>query len=170
MITRLLRTACLVIVVTVSVVAGRDGDVLAQGRRGGGRMGGGGGFASPNRLALLTQTLRLDPAQTKASKAILDLAHKQAADARTQLTAAHAAIGAAIQARKGEAEIAAAVQAYAGRAAAMAELEIKALAEVMKPLPDAMRQDSTRIDAALVLMHAAFVGKKWDEQPGLRTY
>lgn len=143
----------------------------AQGRGGGfGGGGGGGTFTIPTRLVLLTQTLKLDPAQVKSAKATLDAAFKNAAEARAQLAAAHEAIGAAIQAKKDPDQIASLVKAYSERAAAMTSLEMKALADVLKPLPEDIRAASARIDGAIAIMRAAFIGKKWDEAAGTRNY
>ena len=160
-------TAWLVVALASStiVVHGQGG-----GRGGGGFGGGGGAFTIPTRSVLLTQSLKLSPAQVKVAKATLDAAHKDAADARAKLAAAHSAIGAAISAQGDSAEIDAAIKAYAQASASMADIEMKALADVLKPLPEDVRTASARIDGAIALMRGAFIGKKWDEQVGLRNY
>jgi Spy/CpxP family protein refolding chaperone len=84
-----------------------------------------------NRLDILAASLGLTKEQKSSVKTRLDAAHKSAAPVRAQLLATRAAIAAAVQAGKPQSEIDAAVAAHAAEIGAMAQLEMKALAEVL---------------------------------------
>jgi hypothetical protein len=144
------------------------GSVGVSAQRGG---GGGGGFVLPTRLVVLTTAVKLDPAQVKAAKVILDAAHKDAAVASAQLQAAHAAIGEAVQAKKSQADIDAAVSVYAKESGDMAERELRSLAQVLQALPEAQRTAAAgAIDGVVYAMRGAFIDKKWDVVPGSKSY
>ena len=79
--------------------------------------------------------------------------------------------GAAIAANKGQAEIDAAVKQYGQQAAAMATLEMKALAQLLQQLEPAQRANQAAVRSAFVLMHGIFLdAKKWDAVPDSRSY
>ena len=156
------------IVVTMMTVAPH----AQRGGGGGGGMGGGqmGGFQLA-RLDMLTNEFQLTKDQKKNIKALLDDAHKNAAPARDALLNAHAAIGTAIAANKSQAEIDAAVKQYGQQAAAMATLEMKALAQVIQQLEVPQRGNQAAVRSAFVLMHGIFLDpKKWDAVPDSRSY
>lgn len=143
-----------------------------RGGGGGGGMGGGqmGGFQL-SRLDMLTNDFQLTKDQKKNIKALLDDAHKNAAATRDALLNAHAAIGAAIAANKSQADIDAAVKQYGQQAAAMATLEMKALAQLIQQLEVPQRGNQAAVRSAFVLMHGIFLDpKKWDAVPDLRSY
>ena len=121
------------------------------------------------RLQALTESLKLDKTQEKATKAILDAAYKKAVPTREALAKAHAAIGASIAAGDDRGELDRLIAAYATLATGMGELEMTALADVLKPLPDTQRT-APGVDGAVALMRGAFVGKKWDAPPGEKGY
>ena len=169
----LLRTS-LAILTTAIILATMTAFPYAQ--RGGGRGGSGGGGGEfggykLSRLEILTNDFGLNKDQKKAVKGLLDDAHKGAAPTRDALLNAHAAIGAAIAANKGQAEIDAAVKQYGQQAAAMAALEMKALAQLMGQLEPAQRGNGSAIRSAFFLLRGAFLdAKKWDAPPGTQGY
>jgi hypothetical protein len=129
-----------------------------------------GGFQL-SRLDTLASDFQLSKEQKKNVKALLDEAHKNAAATRDALFNSHAAIGTAIAANKGQAEIDAAVKQYGQQAAAMATLEMKALAQVLQALEPAHRANQAAVRSAFVLMHGIFLdAKKWDAVPDSRSY
>lgn len=162
-------TSALSLAVCLGVAA-----LSAQGRGGGrppggGDMGGGGGMGMPStRSAMLVATLKLDDAQKKAAKTVLDDAFKTSAPLRTALTAARQKLGAAVQAGD-QASIDQAASAYAEQATAMATAEAQAIAKIVKGLKPE-QQDAAAVQTAISLMRGAFVGKKWDTEPDVRFY
>lgn len=143
-------------------------------QRGGGR--GGGASSGENgyqysRLEILANAFNLTKDQKKAVKTLLDDAHKAAAPTRDSLATSHAAIGAAIAAGKSQAEIDAAVKEYGKHAAAMTELEMKALADVLTKLEPEQRTNGAAIRSAFFMMRGIFLDdKKWDTVPDSRSY
>ncbi len=141
-----------------------------RGGRGGGTPTGEGGYQF-SRLEILANAFNLTKDQKKTVKALLDDAHKGAAPTREGLASSHAAIGAAIAANKGQAEIDAAVKQYAQHAAAMTELEMKALAQVLTQLEPEQRTNGAAIRSAFFMMRGIFLDdKKWDAVPDSRGY
>ena len=142
----------------------------------GGRGGGGGtptgeGGYQYSRLEFLANGFNLTKDQKKTVKGLLDDAHKAAAPTREALASSHAAIGAAIAANKGPAEIDAAVKEYAKQAAAMTELEMKTLADVLTHLEPDQRTNGAAIRSAFFMMRGIFLDdKKWDAVPDSRSY
>jgi Spy/CpxP family protein refolding chaperone len=161
----LLTTLALVLAVSAWPHAQRGG------RGGGGLPGGGEGGYQYSRLEILANGFALTKDQKKTVKDLLDAAHKAAAPTREALASSHAAIGAAIAANKGQAEIDAAVKQYGQQAAAMTELEMKALADVLTHLEAEQRTNGTAIRTAFFLMRGIFLDeKKWDAVPDSRSY
>jgi Spy/CpxP family protein refolding chaperone len=139
----------------------------------GGRGGGGveGGAYQFSRLEVLANSFSLTKDQKKAVKTLLDDAHKAAAPTRDALASSHAAIATAIAANKGQAEIDAAVKQYAQQAAAMASLEMKALAQMLTQLDPEQRTNGAAVRTAFFLMRGIFLDdKKWDAVPDARSY
>jgi hypothetical protein len=127
--------------------------------------------ANRSRLDTLDIDFKLTKDQKKTIKGILDEAHKSAAPIRDGLAKTHASIAAAIQANKGQADVDAAVKSYAEQSTAMATVEMKALADVMKALDSDQRANSAAISTAFFLMRGAFLDpKKWDDLPDGRNY
>ena len=141
--------------------------------QGGGRPPGGGGGGSmgmsQTRSAMLTTTLKLDDAQKKQAKTILNDAFKGAAPLRTSLTAARQTLGAAVQAGD-QAQIDQAVSAYAERATAMATAEAQAIAKILRALTPDQQANAAAVQTTASLMRGAFIGKKWDTTPDVRFY
>ncbi len=168
-----LRTACLVIGVSVGMclaVAAASAQRGGGGGSRGGGMAGGGMGGSPTRLVVLTATLKLDDGQKAQAKTVLDAEFKSAAPARKALTAARETLGAAIQAGKDQAEIDRAVAAYATQVTAMAVAEAQALAKIVRTLTPEQQANTSAVQTAVSLMRGAFIGKKWDTVPDVRFY
>jgi Spy/CpxP family protein refolding chaperone len=142
-----------------------------RGGRGGGGMPAGENGYQYSRLEMLANGFNLTKDQKKNVKALLDDAHKGAAPTREGLASSHAAIGAAIAANKPQAEIDAAVKQYAQQAAAMTELEMKSLAQVLLQLEPEQRTNGAAVRSAFFMMRGAFLDdKKWDAVPDSRSY
>jgi Spy/CpxP family protein refolding chaperone len=140
--------------------------VVAQGR-GGGSRGGAPVSDVRSRLEIITDAFTLDKDQKKAVKETLDAAYKGADSAALKTTRTD--LGAALQGGKAQAEIDAAARAYAAQAAAMAEAEMKALAQVLTPLRPEQRAQGTM--TAFYVMRGIFLDdKKWDEIPEMKAY
>lgn len=138
------------------------------------RGGRGGGIrpivAPESRLVSLEKSFELTKDQKNQIKALMDAAHKNAAPIRDGLLKAHEAMGAAVQGGKAQPEIDAAARAYAEQAAAMAALEMKALADIVKTLTDTQRSNNAAISAAFFNMRGAFLdNRRWDEVPESRV-
>ena len=125
--------------------------------------------SSSSRLDTLEKSFTLTKEQKKAIKTLFDDAHKSAAPIRDALTKAHAALGATVQSGKSQADIDAAAKAYGEQAAAMAGVEMKAMADMMKMLTEQQRANNAAVSSAFYLMRGAFFdNKKWDDTPETR--
>jgi Spy/CpxP family protein refolding chaperone len=148
--------------------------VSAAQKGGGGGRGGGGNIAlgsSQGRLDILEQAFTLTKEQKKTVKTLMDDAHKSAAPAREGLVRTRAAVAAAVQGNKSAAEIDAAVKSYAEQSAAMAGVEMKALADIMKVLDATQRANNAAISRVFFMMRGAFLdNKKWDDIPDGKMY
>lgn len=168
MTSRIIRSA---FIVAFAAVAAWSPAVFAQGR-GGSRGGSGGGVPTVetrSRLEILTDALTLDKDQKKAVRDLLDGAYKSAAPIRAELKRARAALGAAVIGGKPQADIDAAAKDYATQVAAMTEIEMRALAQLLTPLKAEQRAVGTM--PAFYLMRGMFLDdKKWDEIPEIREY
>ena len=171
--TRASRAAAAALCAVLVVVS--FGPTLRAQRRGGrsgrGETADGAEFYPPTRLQILETAFGLKKEQKKAVKSILDDAHKRAAPIREGLISARAAIAAAVEAGKSQSDVDAAVSGYASQAAAMAALEMKALADVIQVLEPAQRANQTGIRSAFFLMRGMFLdNKRWDDVPDNRGY
>ena len=126
----------------------------------------------PTRLAMLTSAFKLEKEQAQAVKAIVDDAAKDASIAavRGELPTAYAAIGAAIEKGASPDAVDAAVKTYAAVSQKMADLELAALAKIVKSLTDTQRGNATAMTSAVSVMRGAFLDKKWDVTPGANNY
>jgi hypothetical protein len=138
------------------------------------RRGGGGapslGPIQQTRLDVIEAAFVLTKDQRKATKTLLDDAHKAAAPIREQLTKARAGIVAAIQGRQPQADIDAAVNAYAVQATSMTEAEMSALARLLQTLEKDQRANAGAVETTFFLMRNMFLDKKWDDVPGTKGY
>lgn len=149
------RSTCHTIAALVAVlVLGSVGDALAQR----------GGFV-PGRHDILIDSFQLSRDQERAVKTILDDASKTAAPVRDAILEARAGILAAIQAARPQEDIDAAAQAYAVQSTAMAEIEMRALAEIVQTLTPEQRTNQAAVLSTFRLMRGAFINKNWNEAP-----
>ena len=154
----------IVIAVAAVLVSAIATPAFAQRGGQGGAPGVGGAFPF-SRFESIVENFKLDGEKKKAVKAVLDEAHKSAAPAREGLLTTHAALGAAVQAGKSQADIDAAATAYGEQAAAMARIEMAALAKVLA-IADPELQNAQAIQATFYLMRGMFLkAGKWDEIP-----
>ena len=157
--------------VVVSVVVALTGAGAAVSAQRGGRGGGTPtttGAEIRSRMEILTDIFTLDKDQRKAIKESLDGHYKNSAVVRAALKKARTDLGAAVVANKPQPEIDAAVKAYADATAAMADLEMKALADLRALLTT---EQQPKIQPAFNLMRGIFLDdKKWDEIPEIRAY
>ena len=168
---QMVRSSLALFAATILLITTAASPQAQSGGRGGGAPGAAVGGYQFTRLEILTADFQLNKDQKKAVKALLDDAHKGAAATREGLLNAHAAIGAAIAANKGQAEIDAAVKQYGQQAAAMATLEMKALAQLVQQLDVTQRGNQAAVRSAFLLMHGIFLdAKKWDAVPDSRSY
>lgn len=124
-----------------------------------------GGAFPYSRLESLEANFKLSGDQKKAVKSALDEAHKSAAPVRRALLDTHAALGDAVRSGKGQDEIAAAARAYAEQAAAMARIEMEAVAKVLA-IADPDLQNQPAIQAVFFMARGMFLkNNKWDEIP-----
>jgi len=157
-------------VTTLAVVVALAGAAVSAQR--GGRGGGGAptttGAEIRSRMEILTDIFTLDKDQRKSIKDALDVHYKNSAAVRAALKKARADLGAAVVGSKPQAEIDAATKAYADATAAMADLEMKALADVRALLTT---DQQPKIQPAFNLMRGIFLDdKKWDEIPEIKAY
>jgi len=121
-----------------------------------------------NRLDILAASLGLTKEQKSAVKTQLDASHKSAAPVRARLLTTRAAIAAAVQAGKPQPDVDAAVAAHAAEMAAMAQLEIKSLAEVLAMLtPEQQAEARTKgIRTPFFLFRGIFLDNgRWNVEP-----
>jgi Spy/CpxP family protein refolding chaperone len=126
-----------------------------------------------NRLDILAASLGLTKEQKSVVKTRLDAAHKGAAPVRARLLATRAAIAAAVQAGKPQTEVDSAVAAHAADIAAMTQLEVKALADVLAMLtPEQQNAARTKgIRTPFFLFRGIFLDNgRWNVEPATSGY
>lgn len=148
-----------------ALLAGLFANTPAPGTGGGARGGPGGGRgAFPfSRFELLVENFKLQGDKKKAVKTAVEDAHKGAAAVREGLLSAHAALGAAVV-RGATDPIDGAARAYGTQAAAMAHIEMDALARVIA-IADPDLQNPSAVQAAFYMARGMFLRGKWDEIP-----
>jgi hypothetical protein len=142
-----------------------SGALMAQRGGRGGAPGMPGGVFPFSRLESLQQNFKLEGDKKKALKDVLDEASRNAAPVREALLTTHAALGAAVQAGASQDAIDAAARAYGEQAAAMARIEMDAIAKVIE-IADPDLQNPQAIQAAFFMARGMFLKSgKWDEIP-----
>jgi hypothetical protein len=143
-----------------------SGAAIAQRGGGGGAPGMPGGAFPLSRMESLQGNFKLEGDKKKAVKTALDEVSKSAAPVREALLAAHVALGAAaVQPGASQDAIDAAARAYGEQAAAMARIEMDAVAKVIA-LADPDLQNPQAIQAAFFMARGMFLKNgKWDEIP-----
>jgi hypothetical protein len=138
---------------------------LASAQRGGGGRGASSGSIMPmgntaDKLAILTDNLKLSKDQRKLVKTVLDEGQKEAAPLRDEATKSRQAIGQAIAAGKSQDEIDKLVKSDADIESQMAGIEMKAFAKIYQEL-DKDQQPRARI--LFQMMDGIFKSKNWNE-------
>jgi len=123
------------------------------------------GGVARGRHDIMIDTFKLSREQERAAKTIMDDASKTATPAREAILKARAGILAAIQAGKPQEDIDAASKAYAVQSAAMAEIEMRALAKIMQTLTPEQRANQAAVRSTFQLMRGAFINRNWNEPP-----
>jgi hypothetical protein len=147
------------------LLAGILAATLASAQRGGGGRGASTGPLSPmggqaDKLAMLTDTLKLNKDQKKLVKTILDEGQKEAAPLRDEATKSRQAIGEAISAGKSQAEIDQLVKSQAAIDSRMAEIEMRAFVKIYQGL-DKDQQPGAQV--LFQMMSGIFKNKNWNE-------
>ena len=142
---------------------------LAPAQRGGGGRGGGsrdsgmggGGFpmSVASKFDTIATMLKLDKDQKKALKTTFDDSQKEAAPIRDQMAKARLVIGEAVQAGKSEEEIKTLTSSLGTLEAQMAEIELKAFAQVYKSLE---KEQIAGTRGLFPMMKGMFSGKNWN--------
>ena len=118
------------------------------------------------RMDAMTESFKLDKDQRKQIKTAIDDAFKAATPIRAELTNARLALVAAVAAGKPQADLDAAAKAYGAQSAALADAEMKALAQMIGMLNAEQAKNNAAISGAFFLMKGAFFDdKKWDDIP-----
>jgi Spy/CpxP family protein refolding chaperone len=168
--TRTSRIPRWVVVLSAALLVTAVAPAAQRGGGGGGMRGGGMAVSNPTRLTLLVSTFKLDDDQKKQVKKIMDDAYKAAKPLREQLKDAREALGDAVQEGGGSLASDALVTAYAKEAAAMADAEMKALAQILAAIQFDAAANPTAEQSAVSIMLGAFVGTKWDMSPDMTLY
>jgi hypothetical protein len=146
------------------LLAGILATSLASAQRGGGGRGASNGpiapMGNPDKLAILTDNLKLSKDQRKLVKTVLDEGQKEAAPLRDEATKSRQAIGQAISAGKSQDEIDKLVKSDADIESQMAGIEMKAFAKIYQEL-DKDQQPRARI--LFQMMDGIFKSKNWNE-------
>ena len=147
------------------LLAGILAATLASAQRGG---GGGRGASSapimmgntPDKLAMLTDTFKLNKDQKKMVKTVLDEGQKDATPLREEAIKSRLAIGEAISAHKSQDEIDQLVKSHAAIESQMAGIEMKAFVKIYQGLD---KEQQPQAQVLFQLMSGIFKNKNWNE-------
>ena len=147
------------------LLAGILAATLASAQRGG---GGGRGASSapimmgntPDKLAMLTDTFKLNKDQKKMVKTVLDEGQKDATPLREEAIKSRLAIGEAISAHKSQDEIDQLVKSHAAIESQMADIEMKAFVKIYQGLD---KDQQPRAQVLFQMMSGIFKNKNWNE-------
>jgi hypothetical protein len=147
------------------LMAGILAATLASAQRGGGGKGASntplmpmGG--TPDKLAILTDNLKLNKDQKKLVKTVLDEGQKEAAPLRDEAAKSRQAIGEAVSAGKSQDEIDKLVKSNADIQSQMTGIEMKAFARIFKELD---KDQQTRAQVLFQMMSGIFKNKNWND-------
>ncbi|MGA2267634.1 MAG: hypothetical protein ABSH44_04090 [Bryobacteraceae bacterium] len=149
------------------LLAGLLATALASAQRGGG--GGRGGANMPDvpignradKLAILSDNLKLNKDQKKLVKTTLDEGQKEAAALRDEVAKTRLAIAEAITAGKSQDEIDQLVKGHAAVESQMAGIEMKAFVKIYQELDKDQRSRAGQV--LFPMMSGIFKGKNWNE-------
>ena len=138
---------------------------LASAQRGG--KGGGGSNApiipmsgQPDKLAILTDNLKLSKDQKKLVKTVLDEGQKDATPLRDEAIKSRLAIGEAISAGKSQDQIDQLVKSHAAIESQMADIEMKAFVKIYQGLD---KEQQPKAQMLFQMMSGIFKNKNWNE-------
>jgi hypothetical protein len=138
---------------------------LASAQRGGGGRGASTGPLSPmggqaDKLAILTDNLKLNKDQKKLVKTILDDGQKEAAPLRDEAMKSRQAIGEAVSAGKSQAEIDQLVKNQAAIDSQMAGIEMRAFVKIYQGLD---KDQQPKAQVVFQMMNGIFKNKNWND-------
>jgi hypothetical protein len=147
------------------LLAGILAATLASAQRGGGGRGGSSGpmapmGSQPDKLAILTDNLKLNKDQKKLVKTVLDESQKDATPLRDQAIKSRQAIGEAISAGKSQDEIDQLVKSHAAIESQMAGIEMKAFVKIYQGLD---KDQQPKAQVLFQMMSGIFKGKNWND-------
>ena len=147
------------------LLAGILAATLASAQRGGGGRGASSSPLSPmggqaNKLAMLTDTLKLNKDQKKLVKTVLDESQKDATPLRDEAIKNRQAIGEAVSAGKSQDEIDQLVKSHAAIESQMAGVEMKAFARIYQELD---KDQQPKAQVLFQMMSGIFKNKNWNE-------
>lgn len=148
------------------LLAGILAATLASAQRGGGGRGGGAGGpvmpmnSSPDKLAILTDDLKLNKDQKKLVKTVLDEGQKEAAPLRDEAVKSRQAIGEAVSAGKSQAEIDQLVKSQATIDSQMAGIEMRAFVKIYQGLD---KDQQPKAQVVFQMMNGIFKNKNWND-------
>jgi hypothetical protein len=146
------------------LLAGILATSLASAQRGGGGKGASSGpmapMGNPDKLAILTDNLKLSKDQRKLVKTVLDEGQKETAPLRDEAAKSRQAIGEAVSAGKSQDEIDQLVKSHAAIESQMAGIEMKAFAKIYQGLD---KDQQTRVQMLFEMMNGIFKSKNWNE-------
>ena len=147
------------------LLAGILAATLASAQRGGGGRGASTSPLSPmggqaNKLAMLTDTLKLNKDQKKLVKTVLDDGQQEAAPLRDEAIKSRQAIGEAVSAGKSQAEIDQLVKSQAAIDSQMAGIEMRAFVKIYQGLD---KDQQSKAQVLFQMMNGIFKNKNWNE-------
>jgi hypothetical protein len=147
------------------LLAGILAATLASAQRGGGGRGASTSPLSPmggqaNKLAMLTDTLKLNKDQKKLVKTVLDDGQQEAAPLRDEAIKSRQAIGEAVSAGKSQAEIDQLVKSQAAIDSQMAGIEMRAFVKIYQGLD---KEQQPKAPVLFQMMNGIFKNKNWNE-------
>jgi tRNA nucleotidyltransferase/poly(A) polymerase len=114
----------------------------------------------PDKLTLLTDTLKLNKDQKKLVKTVLDESQKDATPLRDEAIKNRQAIGEAVSAGKSQDEIDQLVKSHAAIESQMAGVEMKAFARIYQELD---KDQQPKAQVLFQMMSGIFKNKNWNE-------
>ena len=146
------------------LLAGILAATLASAQRGGGGKGASSAPImmgnTPDKLAMLTDTFKLNKDQKKLVKTVLDEGQKDATPLRDEAIKSRLAIGEAVSAGKSQDQIDQLVKSHAAIESQMAGIEMKAFVKIYQGLD---KDQQPRAQVLFQMMNGIFKGKNWNE-------
>jgi hypothetical protein len=116
--------------------------------------------SQPDKLAILSDNLKLDKDQKKLVKTVLDDGQKEAAPLRDEAAKSQQAIGEAISTGKNQDQIDQLVKSHAAIESQMAGIEMRAFVKIYHGLD---KDQQPRAQVLFQTMNGIFNGKNWNQ-------